>query len=323
MVLKGITRRHPVLKSVSDQLGIIIGLFLLCLFLSLYSDHFLTVRNFFNIFRQLSINMFLSCGMLLVILIAGIDLSIGSIMAVSGVLCAGFITFYDFSCITAVILSLLCGCVIGLINGLIISSTNIPSFIITLATMNIGRGFARLYTNSTTITVDNDYFSFIGTGYLFGRVPIQLVYIIIVVFATWFILNRTKLGRHIYATGGNALAAKFAGINTKLVAFFVFIFSSLMAAFSGIVLASRMFSGTSTAGSGAEMDAIAAVILGGTSMSGGIGTVLGTVIGVILIAVLSNGMNLLGINSSWQYIVKGVVIILAVYIDYLKKAKRQ
>jgi ribose transport system permease protein len=187
--------------------------------------------------------------------------------------------------------------------------------------MNIGRGFARLYTSSKTITVDNDFFAYIGTGYIGGIVPTQVVYIIIICLITAFLLNKTKFGRHLYATGGNFQAALFSGINTKWVTFIVFVFSSLMASIAGILLASRMFSGTSTSGTSAEMDAIAAVVLGGTSMSGGVGGLFGTIIGVILIAVLSNGLNLINVDSSWQLVVKGIVIIIAVLIDFFKKSR--
>ncbi|WP_320128606.1 ABC transporter permease [uncultured Sphaerochaeta sp.] len=305
-------------KAIKEQLGLIIGLLALCLALSIISPVFLSSRNVFNILRQLSTNMFLSCGMLLVILLGGIDLSVGSTIAVTGCLVAGFITNNGMSPMAAIFLALLFGLLIGVVTGGIIASTSIPPFIITLAMMNIGRGIARLYTSSKTISINNDFFGFIGTGYV-GIVPTQVFYIIVVCIITWLILNKTKTGRNIYATGGNLMAANFSGINTKRVTFFVYVFSSLMASLAGILLASRMFSGTSTAGTSAEMDAIAAVVLGGTSMSGGVGTLFGTIIGVVLIAVLSNGMNLLGIDSSWQLVVKGIVILIAVYIDFIKK----
>lgn len=303
-----------------EQWGLLAGLLLLCIVLTIISPVFLSQRNVFNVLRQLSNNMFLSCGMLLVILIGGIDLSVGSTIAVTGCLVATFITNIGLPPWIAILLTLFCGILIGVINGTIISLTNIPSFIVTLAMMNIGRGFARLYTSSKTITIDNDFFAYVGTGYIFDVIPTQVIYIILICTITGLLLNRTKFGRNLYATGGNRQAAEFSGINVKRVTFLVFVFSSLMASISGIVLASRMFSGTSTAGASAEMDAIAAVVLGGTSMSGGIGNIFGTIIGVVLIAVLSNGMNLLGIDSSWQLVVKGLVILLAVYFDYIKKS---
>lgn len=320
-LLKVQIQNSKILSGIKDQLGIIIGLLILCTLLSILSPVFLSQRNFFNVFRQLSNNMFLSCGMLMVILIGGIDLSVGSTIAVTGCLVAGFITNNGMPPMVAILLALLVGVLIGVINGGIVSLTGIPSFIVTLAMMNIGRGFARLYTSSKTVTIDNDFFAYIGTGYIGGIVPTQVVYIIIICLITAFLLNNTKFGRHLYATGGNFQAALFSGINTKWITFIVFVFSSLMASIAGILLASRMFSGTSTSGTSAEMDAIAAVVLGGTSMSGGVGGLFGTVIGVILIAVLSNGLNLINVDSSWQLVVKGIVIIIAVLIDFFKKSR--
>ncbi len=314
-------QRIPGYANIKEQFGIIIGLLLLCVLLSALSNVFLTSRNFFNVLLQLANNMFLSCGMLLVILTGGIDLSVGSTIAVTGCFVAGFITNYNMPAAVAVLLALLIGVLIGIINASLISFTGIPAFIITLATMNIGRGVARLYTSSKTITVDNDFFAFIGTGYLFNVVPIQVVYIILICAVTGILLNKTKFGRSLYATGGNPVAASFSGINTKRVIFTVYVFSSLMAAIAGICLASRMYSGTSTSGQSAEMDAIAAVVLGGTSMTGGIGNIFGVIIGVLLIAILSNGLNLLGIDSSWQLVVKGIVIIIAVLLDFFKKKR--
>jgi ribose transport system permease protein len=164
----------------------------------------------------------------------------------------------------------------------------------------------------------SDEFNFIGAGYV-GSMPVPIIYLAVIVIVSFLILTKAKTGRHIYAVGGNMTAAKFSGIKTRKVQFFVYVFSGLMAAIAGVVLASRMFSGQPTAGQGAEMDAIAAVVLGGTSMSGGVGKIGGTVIGGLIIGVLSNGLNLLGVNSFWQYIVKGVVILIAVYVDFLKK----
>ncbi len=304
--------------NLKENLGLIIGFFALCILLSATTRSFLTWNNFFNILRQMSNNMYLACGMTLVIILGGIDLSVGSIIAVSGCLCAGFISFLGMPSFLAVILSMLAGIAIGVFDGLVVSTSTIPAFIVTLATMNIGRGIARVYTDSKTISVDDAFFNSIGTAYV-GAIPIQVIYVVVIVAVTALILNRTQLGRHIYAVGGNLQAAKFSGINTKRVTFFVYVFSSVMASFAGIVLASRLFSGQPTAGEGDEMDAIAAVVLGGTSMAGGSGKISGTIMGVLIIGVLNNGMNLVGISSSWQYIVKGIVIMIAVYIDFFKK----
>ena len=207
---------------------------------------------------------------------------------------------------------------LGAVNAWIISSTNIPAFIVTLAMMNIGRGIARIYTKAQTISVLNDQYMFWGMGSIFG-IPIQLFCIIAVVAVSSFILNRTQMGRHIYAVGGNKQAAQYSGIRVKKVTFFVFIYCSLLASLAGILTVGRTFTATMTLGESAEMDAISAVVLGGTSMNGGRGTISGTGIGAIVNGVLKNGMNLLGIDSSWQFIVQGIVILIAVYLDYLKQ----
>ena len=216
-----------------------------------------------------------------------------------------------------ILIGILCGTLVGALNGIIVSRTTIPAFIVTLATMNIGRGIARIYTHAQTIAVLDDPYTFWGMGSILG-LPIQLYLIIAVVVLTSFILNRTGLGRHIYATGGNKIASEYSGINVKRVTFFVFVLSGFLASLAGVLTVGRTFTATMIMGDGAEMDAIAAVVLGGTSMSGGKGSISGTVIGVIVIGILKNGMNLLGIDSSWQYVVQGIVILIAVYIDYIK-----
>jgi len=237
------------------------------------------------------------------------------------VVTGGMIAFSGASLVVAVICGLLVGLMVGAFNGFLISRTSIPPFIVTLATMNIARGASYVYTGGQPIRVMSDSFNFIGAGYV-GDLPMPIVYLVIIVMISYFIMSKSKLGRHIYAVGGNPQAARFSGIKNSRVLFFAYVFSGLMAAIAGIVLASRMFSGQPTAGQGAEMDAIAAVVLGGTSMGGGVGKIGGTVIGALIIGVLSNGLNLLGINSFWQFIVKGVVILIAVYVDFIKKGKR-
>ncbi len=285
---------------------------------SVMTTSFATVTNFFNVVRQVTINLFLACGMTYVILLSGIDLSVGSVIAVSGCISAGLITWNGMPVYVGILGGVLVGMLLGAVNAWIISSTNIPAFIVTLAMMNIGRGIARIYTKAQTISVLNDQYMFWGMGSIFG-IPIQLFCIIAVVAVSSFILNRTQMGRHIYAVGGNKQAAQYSGIRVKKVTFFVFIYCSLLASLAGILTVGRTFTATMTLGESAEMDAISAVVLGGTSMNGGRGTISGTVIGAIVIGVLKNGMNLLGIDSSWQFIVQGIVILIAVYLDYLKQ----
>ena len=314
-------RENGIIKIVRSNLGILIGLLIMCIGLTFISDSFATSTNIFNVLRQISVNVFLACGMTMVILIGGIDLSVGSVIAISGCLCAGLITNNGIPSGLAMILAIIIGTLVGAVNGLIIANTKIPPFIVTLAMMNIGRGFARIYTNATTILVNDELFIWIGSGKIFGEIPVQLLFMVVVVIITGLILNKTKFGRNIYAVGDNQQAAVYSGINSKKVIFLVFTLSGLFAACAGILSAARTFSGQFNVGDGAEMDAISAVVLGGTSMTGGVGRISGTLIGCLVIGILNNGMNLMGIDSSWQYVVKGIVVLLAVYIDYIKKEK--
>lgn len=302
--------------------GILIGLLFMIVFLILTQPAFLKVSNLTNVIRQISVNILLACAMTLVIIIGGIDLSVGSIIAISGCLSAGFITFNNMNSVAAILLAILIGTIVGGLNGIMISRTKIPPFIVTLATMNIGRGAIRVYTHSKTILVDDALYSFLGEGRLLGELPIQFIFIVFAIVFCGLILNRTKFGRNIYAVGDNRQAAEYTGINVKRVIFFVFVISGFMASLAGILTCTRTYSGQPNVGTGAEMDAISAVVLGGTSMTGGVGTVGGTVIGCLVIGIMNNGMNLMGIDSSWQYVVKGVVVLLAVFIDYVKKENK-
>ncbi|KAF0823756.1 ribose ABC transporter permease [Cytobacillus firmus] len=309
-------------KFIRDNMGILIGLFILCVVITIINPNFLTSNNLLNVLRQTSTNLYLALAMTMIIILGGIDLSVGSIMAVTGVVTTGMIALFDTSVLVAVLAGLLVGMIFGAINGYVAATTIIPPFIITLATMNIARGAAYVITDGKPVRVMSDSFNFLGSGYLFGILPMPVLYLIILLILCYFIMNKTKLGRYMYAVGGNAEAARFSGINIKKIQFFAYTFSGLMAAIAGIVLASRMFSGQPTAGEGAELDAIAAVVLGGTSMTGGYGRIGGTVIGALIIGVLSNGLNLMGVSSFWQYIVKGIVILVAVYADVIKRRKK-
>ena len=219
-----------------------------------------------------------------------------------------------------ILIGILVGVVVGMFNGIWIAKTTIPPFIVTLASMNISKGLAQVYTGGAPVRVVNDEWQFLGAGYV-GAVPVPVILMVIVLVITAIILNKTQLGRHIYAVGGNPQAAKFSGIDAGKVKFLVHTYSGLMAGLAGVVWASRMYSGQPTAGEGNEMDAIAAVVVGGTSMAGGSGKIGGMIIGAIIIGVLNNGLNLMNVNTSWQYCVKGVVILLAVFTDYIRNRK--
>lgn len=303
-----------------ENLGIIVAFLVLCVFLSVFpktSGSFFTRQNIFNVLRQISTNLFLACGMTMVIILGGIDLSVGSIIALSGCISAGCVARYNLPLPIALLMGLLVGLLVGMFNGAVISKTAIPAFIVTLATMNIAKGLAYVYTGGSPVRVVTKEWQFLGAGYV-GIFPTPVVILVIVLIITAIIMNKTKMGRHMYAVGGNQQAAEFSGIKVEKVKFFVHAFSGLMAGLAGIVLASRMYSGQPTAGDGAEMDAIAAVVVGGTSMAGGSGKIGGTIIGGLIIGVLNNGLNLLNVNSFWQYVVKGVVILLAVFLDYFR-----
>lgn len=305
-------------KYFKDNFGIIIALFVLIVFLSLNpmtSGAFFTVKNMFNVLRQISTNLYLACGMTMVIILGGIDLSVGSIIALSGVLAAGCVSRYNLPMPVAMLVGVLVGLMVGMFNGAVIAKTTIPPFIVTLATMNIAKGFAYVYTGGSPVRVVTKEWQFLGAGYI-GPVPTPVVLLIAILIITGLIMNKSKMGRHIYAVGGNSQAAEFSGIHVQKVKFFVHSFIGIMAGVAGIVLASRMYSGQPTAGEGAEMDAIAAVVVGGTSMSGGSGKIGGTIIGGFIIGILNNGLNLMNVNSFWQYVVKGVVILLAVFLDF-------
>ena len=315
--------KNGVVKYFKDNIGIIIALFAMCIFLVIFPTTratFLTPKNVFNILRQNASNLFLATGMTMVIILGGIELSVGSVIALSGVVAAGCVVNFGLPEVVAFLAAVGVGALVGMFNGFVICKTDIPPFIVTLASMNITKGIALVLTGGSPIRCMTDAFKFPGAGYV-GPVPTPVILMIVVFIVATFMVNRTQLGRHIYAVGGNAQAAKFSGINVQKVKFIVYTYTGIMAGIAGVVVASRLYSGQPTAGDGAEMDAIAAVVVGGTSMSGGSGRLGGTLIGVLIIGVLNNGLNLMGVDSNWQYIVKGFVILLAVYVDFIRNKK--
>lgn len=315
--------KNGAIKYIKDNIGIIIALAAMCIFMVIYPvtrSTFMTPKNLFNILRQNASNMFLATGMTMVIILGGIELSVGSVIALSGCVAAGAVVYFGLPEIVGFLLAILVGAAVGIFNGFVICKTDIPPFIVTLASMNIAKGIALVITGGAPIRCMTDIFKWPGAGYI-GPVPVPAVFMIVIFIIAVLILNRTQLGRHIYAVGGNAQAAKFSGINVEKVKFIVYTYTGIMAGLSGVIIASRLYSGQPTAGDGAEMDAIAAVVVGGTSMSGGSGTLGGTLIGVLIIGILNNGLNLMGVDSNWQYIVKGLVILLAVYVDWIRNKK--
>jgi ribose transport system permease protein len=277
-------------------------------------SNFATTANTMNILRQTSINLVLATGMTFVILTGGIDLSVGSVLAVSAVL--GMITSLPgHAPALSLPVFLLSGLGMGLLNGILVAGFKINPFVVTLGTMTALRGAAYLFANGTTIlNRDIPSFEWIGNGAVLSLPWLVWVAVGLVLLA-WFILRRTVLGMHIYAVGGNVQAARLTGIKVGLVLVFVYAFSGLCSGTAGAMSASRLYGANGNWGSGYELDAIAAVVLGGTSLSGGVGTVWGTVIGALIIGLMNNGLTILGLSSFWQYVAKGAVIVLAVMLD--------
>lgn len=296
--------------------GVLMGLFLMCLILTFLTDKFLQISNIINVLRQISINLILAFGMTYAIIICGIDLSVGSIVAVSGTFACGIIQS-GISPVIAILIGLLIGTSLGFFNGFIIANAELPPFIVTLGMMTIARGLAYVYSGGKPIRSIDPSFNWIGNGYI-GPIPIPVIIMLFLFAFTVLILNKTRFGRYVYAVGGNREAARYSGINIKMVEMRVYTICGFLAAISGIILSARLYSGVPTIGAGYELDAIAAAVLGGTSFSGGAGTIGGTFIGALIIGVLNNGMNLLNVPYYYQLIVKGLVILSAVYIDSVK-----
>lgn len=302
-----------------SKLGPLLALFVLILTVSVINPSFLSVNNLLNLLRQVSANGFIAFGMTFVILTGGIDLSVGSTLALSSAFTAGMIS-NGMNPVLSVLTGLMSGAMLGAINGMLISKGKMAPFIATLATMTIYRGSTLVFTNGNPITGlgDSFFFSFIGRGYLFGvPFPVILMFLIFIILA--ILLHRTAFGRKTYAIGGNEEAAYIAGVKIDKIKILIYAISGLMASISGMIITSRLNSAQPTAGQAYEMDAIAAVVLGGTSLSGGRGRIFGTLVGALIIGTLNNGLNLLGVSSFYQQIVKGIVIVVAVLLDRKRK----
>lgn len=302
-----------------SKLGPLLALFVLILTVSVINPSFLSVNNLLNLLRQVSANGFIAFGMTFVILTGGIDLSVGSTLALSSAFTAGMIS-NGMNPVLSVLTGLISGAMLGAINGMLISKGKMAPFIATLATMTIYRGSTLVFTNGNPITGlgDSFFFSFIGRGYLFGvPFPVILMFLIFIILA--ILLHRTAFGRKTYAIGGNEEAAYIAGVKIDKIKILIYAISGLMASISGMIITSRLNSAQPTAGQAYEMDAIAAVVLGGTSLSGGRGRIFGTLVGALIIGTLNNGLNLLGVSSFYQQIVKGIVIVVAVLLDRKRK----
>jgi ribose transport system permease protein len=308
--------RKEMLRTVIQVAGMLPVLILICVLFAFLTENFFSTNNLINVVRQASINIVLATGMTFVILTGGIDLAVGSVLGMTAVLALSFSLNPSLSG-AAIPVALLSGTLVGVITGAIIYYFGLPPFIVTLGTYTALRGAAYLFAGGTTLINNNLPFAWIGNSYL-GPIPWLVVIALAVVLVSAFILHRTVLGVHVYAVGGNALAARLTGIRVGAVLIFVYGVSGFLAGLGGVMTASRLYSAQGRLGEGYELDAIAAVILGGTSFSGGIGTVFGTLVGALIVAVLNNGLTLMNVSFYWQLVVKGCVIILAVMLDRLR-----
>jgi len=310
------------LKTIVNKFGALIGLLLLSIILTVLSNKFLTIENIMNIASQSSVNALLALGMLLTILTAGIDLSVGSILAIS-IMCMGVVVVkMGFNGYIGIFVCLGVGALFGWLNGILLTKLRLPHpFISTLGTMNIARGLALIITAAAPIAGFPLSVQFIGNSYA-GPIPISFLLVIVMYVLFHVFLTRSQTGRYIYAIGGNKEAAHLSGIKVDRVLIIVYLISGLMASLGGLVLVGRVNSAFPLAGLSYELDAIAAVIIGGASFFGGVGNVWGTLIGALIIAVLHNGLNLLNVSSDLQMTIIGVVIIGAVYVDVLRQRNK-
>ncbi|KOA19143.1 ribose transport system permease protein RbsC [Clostridium homopropionicum DSM 5847] len=312
------TDNEKSLKKVLGKFGPLLGLILLCVALSIASPDFLSVKNIMNIARQSAINSIIAAGMLLTILTAGIDLSVGSILALATCVMAVAVKA-GLSPALAIILCIGTGAALGLVNGLLLTKLRLPHpFISTLGTKNIARGLALMITAASPISGFSSSITFLGAEFL-GPIPVSFLLVIVVCVLFHIFLNRTAQGRHIYAVGSNPEAARLSGVNVQKTLILVYTLCGTMAGIAGLVLVGRVNAAFPLAGLDFDLDAIAACIIGGASFMGGSGTIWGTLIGAMIISVLRNGLNLLGVSADLQTVSIGLVIIGAVYVDVLRR----
>lgn len=296
--------------------GIFVVFIVLVIILMILSPNaFAKPRNLINVVKQASINGVLACGMMFVIIAGGIDLSAGSVVALSGVVAAYLAQMQGLPIFVPILGALGTGALIGLVNGFGAAYAELPPFIITLATMSIVRGVALILSGGSPVFGLQEQFEGIAGISIANVIPILVLYFLLIAVFSGFILNKTVFGRHVYAIGGNSITAKVSGINVKSMLLRVYIICGLFSGIAGLLIASRTMQGSPTVGVGYEMDAIAAVVIGGVSMSGGSGKWYGTIIGALLLALISNGLDILGVSSNFQQIIKGIIIAVAVYLD--------
>jgi len=306
----------------------LVALLLMVIAMAVLSDNFATKDNVFNVARQISVNLCISVGMTIVILTGGIDLSVGSVLALTGAIAAGLLKdgiewpganlFIGFTPFGVILVALIVGGLLGWFNGWMITRFRVPPFVATLAMLTIARGLTMLYTKGFPITQLGDDFNYLGTGWFLG-VPMPVWISIAVIALSALFVNKTRTGRYTYAIGGNERAALLSGVNVKRVKVVVYVIAGLLSGVAGLLVTARLDSAQPNAGISYELDSIAAVVIGGTSLSGGKGSIMGTVIGALIIGVLNNGLVLLNVSPFWQQVVKGSVILLAVIIDRMQR----
>lgn len=303
--------------SVLTSNGALVGLIVLVLALSIISPNFLTLQNLTNVGIQASVVAILAFGMTFVIITAGIDLSVGSLAALSAISAAWAGTIGGYSPVVAIAIGLLVGIAAGLVNGILVAFGKIPAFIATLAMLSVGRGLTLVISDGSPLATPEPI-TFLGSR-IGGWLPVPVLVMIVMGAIAWVILNKTVAGRAMYAIGGNEEASRLSGLGVKRTLLYVYGLAGLFAAVAGMVLAGRLSSAQPQAAAGYELDAIAAVVIGGASLFGGVGTVLGSLIGALVLAVIRNGLNLLNVNPFWQQVAIGIVIALAVLGDSLRR----
>lgn len=321
------------LREFLGKYGIYLVLVAMVVAMSFMSPVFLSQDNLLNIIRQVAVIGLISLGVTLVIISKGIDLSSGSTLALTAVMAASFGQAGDWAAkmypnipelpvIVPIFVALAVGTAVGTFNGLLVAKTGIPAFIATLGTYVSVRGLALLYSDGRPISTLTESYQYIGQGYILG-IPVPVILFLAFAFFTWVMLNHTKFGKNIYAIGGNVVAAEVSGVNVQRNLIKIYMYAGMLAGVAGLVLSARLNTGQPGMGVAYELDAIAATTIGGTSHSGGIGTIQGAVVGTLILGVLNNGLNLMGVSAYWQQIIKGIIIVSAVIIDMRKNAKKK
>jgi len=310
------------IKELVRKLASLLSLVLMAIVLSILSPYFLTFDNVFNIGLQMSVIAIMAIGQMMVIVSAGIDLSVGSVLALSGVT-STIMLVNGFGIILSMIVGVLTGTICGLVNGMLISFGRIPPFIATLGMMGIARGISLIVTGGVPIFGLPESFSYLGGGRIFDAIPFPVVIVVVLAVMWHFILKYTRYGRYTYAIGSNIEAARLSGVDVKRYLTMIYTFCGVLCGFAGVILASRLSTGQPTAGMGWELDVIAACVIGGASFSGGEGNIGGAMLGALIMGVLRNGCNLLNISNFWQQVFIGIIIIIAVFIDQYRKHKME